>query len=383
MDQEFLSLSQPDISERELALVGAALQSGELSAAGLVEAFETRFAAWCGRKQAVAMSSGTQALLAALRALPLQPGDELIVPSYSWHQLAHAVTLCGLTPVPADIDYWCGCLAPARVAERITPCTRALLVTNVNGHPADWPALRALADAHQLILIEDCSESLGSRAYGAAVGSFGDFAIFDFSQPGALCCGEGAMLVTDDAHLATEVRYRRARRLAERQSVSVGSRVPQQCGISELTAALGLAQLERIDTILARRRQVELWYYQEMQSFEGVKPPYRAPEVESLNWMLYVVHLGKRFTASARTQIIEDLQAAGIECAAYSQPLTAEFHYQQLGFKRGLLINTDRIADRALALPFHGGMEEDVVKFVVKSLKDACTNVGAGAAIYL
>jgi perosamine synthetase len=383
MDREWIPLSSPDIGAREPLLVGAALQSGEWSAAGLVEAFEKRFADWSGRRHAVAVSSGTLGLLASLLSMRFEPGDEVIVPAYSWHHLAHAVTLAGLRPVPADIDYWCGALAPARVAEQIGPRSRALLVCNANGHPAAWPALRALADTHGLVLIEDCSEALASRIAGRSVGSFGDLAVFDFDQPGALCCGGGGMVVTDDAQLAAELRYRRARQLQDRQSVSVGSRVPLRCGISELTAALGLAQLERLDEILARRKQVEHWYHEQMQSFEGIKPPYQAPEVESLHWMLYVVHLGKRFTGSARNQIIDDLESSGIECAPYCAPLTMDFHYQQLGFERGVLTNTDRIADRALALPFHSGLDEDQVRFIVSTLKDACTNVGAGAAIYL
>lgn len=383
LQQEWIALSQPDVEARELSLVSAALQSGELSAAGLVQAFETRFAAWVGRRHAVAVSSGTLGLLAALLALRLEPGDEVIVPAHAWHHLAHAVSLAGLRPVPADIDYWSGCVAPTKVEEKLGPRSRAILAGNANGHPAAWPELRRIADMHGLVLIEDSSEAIGSRTNGRRVGSFGDVAVFDFSQPSALCCGEGGMVLTDDADLAAEIRYRRTRRLKDRGSISVGSRVPLQCGMSEATAALGLAQLERIDTILRRRMQVEQWYHIQMQSFEGIKPPYCAPDVEEVHWMLYVVHLGKRFTGGARNQIVEDLDASAIECAPYCVPLTAEFHYQQLGFRRGLLPNTDRIADRALALPFHGGLSQDEVRFVVKTLKDACTNVGAGAAIYL
>lgn len=383
MEHEWISLSEPDVGARELALIGAALQSGELSGAGLVEAFESRFAAWIGRAHAIAVSSGTLGLLATLLALKLDGGDEVIVPAHSWHHLAHAVTLAGLRPVPVDIDYWSGCIAPAKVAERISARTRALLACNANGHPAAWKELRRIADDHALELIEDCSEAIGSRMGGRLVGSFGDVAVFDFSQPGALCCGEGGMVVTDDASLASEIRYRRARRLKDRQSISIGARVPLQCGIGELTAALGLAQLERIDQILARRKEVEAWYHEQVQTFEGIKPPYLAPHVDEVHWMLYVVHLGKRFTGCARNQIIEDLDASAIETAAYCAPLTTDFHYQRLGWKRGQLPNTDRIADRALALPFHGGLDQDQVRFVVKTLKDACTNVGAGAAIYL
>lgn len=383
MEHEWIALSEADVGERELMLISAALQSGELSGAGLVEAFESRFAAWTGREHAVAVSSGTLGMLATLQAMQLESDAEVLVPAHSWHHLAHAVTLAGLRPVAVDIDYWSGCIAPARIRDRISARSRALIACNANGHPAAWNELRAIADDYALALIEDSSEAIGSRLGGRRVGGFGDVAVFDFSQPSALCCGEGGMVVTDNATLAAEIRYRRARRLNDRQSISVGARVPLQCGIGELIAALGLAQLERIDEILAARKRVEALYHDQVQTFEGMKPPYQAADVDEVHWMLYVVHLGKRFTGSARNQIIEDLDSNAIETAPYCVPLTMDFHYQQLGWKRGQLPNTDRIADRALALPFHGGLDANEVRFIVTTLKDACTNVGAGAAIYL
>lgn len=385
-DQEmldWLALSAPDVGERENLLILAALRAQEWSSGGLVTAFENRFAAAVHRRHAIAVSSGTAGLMATLGAYGWGAGGEVIMPAHGWRHIGHAVTLCGLTPVFADIDYWCGCIAPARVADRITPQTRAILGNNANGHPAEWDALRALATAHGVALIEDSSEAIGSVYHARLVGSFGDVAIFDFAEPSPLCVGEGGMVVTDDDTLAAEIRYRRQRVRKERMSLSVGSRVPLQCGISELTAALGLAQLERLDDILARRKRVEAFYHEEMQSFEGIKPPYVAEGVDAVHWMLYVVHLGKRFAMSARNQIVDDLDANAIEAAPYSVPLVHDFHYQQLGWKRGALSNTDRISDRALALPFHGELSADEVRFIVATLKDACTNVGAGAAIYL
>jgi perosamine synthetase len=127
---------------------------------------------------------------------------------------------------------------------------------------------------------------------------------------------------------------------------------------------------------------VEACNRDEMQSFEGSKPPYVAPGVDAVHWMLYVVHLGKRFTASACEQIVEDLADAGIQAARYCQPLHQQFHDAQYGAQRGQLPLTERVADRALAMPFHAHLDADQVKFVVKTLKDASLNVGAGAAIY-
>ncbi len=380
--EHWLQLSVPDVGELEEQLVHTALQRSGLSGGALVAQFEAAFARWLGRAHAVAVPSGTLGTWLALRALGIGPGDEVIASAHGWQPVAHAVELAGARVVFGEIDYWSGCLDPARAAALVTPATKAVIVGNVNGHPAAWQAWRALATAHGLALIEDSTEAIGSRYQGRPVGSFGDVAVFDFAQPSALCCGEGGMLVTDDAALAAALRGLRGRTLADRRSVSAGARVPLQAGIGELTAALGLAQLSRIDEILARRKAVEWAYLQQMSSFEGIKPPYVAPDVDEVHWMLYVVHLGKRFTASACAEIIEDLATECIEAALYSQPLHQQFHYTQRGHRRGQLPLVERIADRALALPLHGALTPDHVRFIVKTLKDSSVNVGAGAAIY-
>ncbi|MCQ9372754.1 DegT/DnrJ/EryC1/StrS family aminotransferase [Methyloversatilis sp. XJ19-13] len=382
MDSDWIPLSIADLGAREAQLVAQVMGSGRLSGGPMVEAFESVFADLHARKYAVAVSSGMMGAWLALRALGIGPGDEVIASAYSWHHVANAIVHAGATPVLADIDYWSGAVAPQAVADAITPRTRAILANNCNGHPAAWAELRALADRHAIALIEDSTEAIGSRYMGQLVGTFGDMSIFDFSQPLALNCGEGGMVLTDDAKLASELRYLRSHALADRNSVSVGSRVPLAANMSDIAAAIGIAQAERIDEIHARRKQVEVWYHQQMQTFEGIKPPYLAQDVDEVHWMLYVVHLGKRFTLSARAQLVEDLDTEAIEVAAYCRPLHHQFHYQQYGYKRGQLKNTDRIGDRSLALPFHGFIEEDEVRFVVKTLKDAATNVGAGAAIY-
>jgi perosamine synthetase len=382
LPDDWLRLSEPDTSELETALVAAALQAPRWSAGLMVQRFEAGFAQWLGRSHAVAVSSGTVGTFLALRALGIGPGDEVIASPYGWHQVAHAVSLLGAKVVFSDINYWSGCLDPVRAAAQITPATRAILAGNVNGHPAAWQALRELANERGLKLVEDSTEAIGSVYRGKPVGSFGDVAVFDFSQPSALCCGEGGMLVTDNATLAAELRYLRSRSIADRRSVSVGARVPMQAGISEATAALGLAQLSRIDEILERRKAVEALYLEQMQTFEGIKPPYIAPDVDVVHWMVYLVHLGKRFTASALAQIIDDLATEFIETVLFCQPLHQQFHYTQLGARRGQYPLTERIADRALALPFHAGLQPDTIHFIVQTLKDSSINVGAGAAIY-
>lgn len=381
-NDEWIALSDPDMSMKEIDAVSAVLKSSRVSSGPAVEAFESEFAAYVGRAYAVAVSSGTLATLLALKALRIGAGDEVIASAYGWHQVAHAIALAGATPVLADIDYWSGCLSPARAAEKVTDKTRAILAGNANGHPAAWNKLREIAAERGIVLIEDSTEAIGSRYLGRLVGSFGDLAVFDFSQPGALVCGEGGMVVTDDPGLASELRYLRNRSLADRFSVSVGSRVPLQATMSDISAALGLAQLERIDVILARRKQVESYYREHIMSFEGIKPPYLAPDVDEVHWFVYLVHLGTRFTRSGRNQIVDDLETELIEAAGYCQPLHLQYHYGELGYRKTQLPMTEKIADRSVALPFHGHLSSEQVKFIVKTMKDSSSNVGAGAAIY-
>ncbi|MGO9547160.1 MAG: DegT/DnrJ/EryC1/StrS family aminotransferase [Rhodomicrobium sp.] len=383
MSTGFIPLSDPHVTAAEIEAVTAVLHSPRLSAGPSVKAFEDAFATYTGRKHAIAVSSGTAGLLLVLKAYGIGPGDEVIASAYSWHETAHAVALSGATPVFADIDYWAGTLAPEKAEARIGEKTRAIVAGNTNGHPAPWDAFRELAQQRGLVLIEDSTEAIGSVYQGKAVGSFGDCAVFDFSQPGAIICGEGGMIVTDNEDIAYAIRRHRGRTPDERASVSVTSAAPYQAKMSDLAAALGLTQLKRIEEILALRDRATGLYFNYLKSFEGIKDPYIAPGVDKVRWFLYTVHLGTRFSRSSRDAILEDLKTEEIESAAYSQPLHLQRYYLDRGHRRGELFVTEKVADRAIALPFHPHLTETQIAFIVGTMKDASINVGAGTAIYL
>jgi perosamine synthetase len=302
MSESWITLSDPDITSAELHAVAEVMQSPRLSSDPAVAAFEAAFADYVGRRYAIAVASGTIGLGLALKVLGIGPGDEVIGSGFSWRETTHAIALAGATPVLADIDYWSGVLVPEKAEARITARTRCIIASNPNGHPAPWTALRELATRRGLVLIEDSTEAIGSIYQGARVGSFGDCSIFDFSQPGALVCGEGGMVVTDDENLAHTLRRHRARRIEERSSVVIGTVPPWQAEMSDLAATPGLAQLNRIDAILAKRKLVESLYFEFMQSFEGIKPPYVGPDVDEVHWFLYVVHVGTRLPGRAATR---------------------------------------------------------------------------------
>ena len=382
MKTTWLPLCDPDVSEIELEAVHDVLVSPRISAGPVVEAFEAEFAQYLGRKHAIAVASGEIGLLLTLQSLLIGAGDEVIASSHSFRETAHAIALTGARPVFADIDYWAGTIAPDKAAACLTERTRAIIAANANGHPAPWAPLRELANGAGVPLLEDSTEAIGSMYKGARVGSFGDCSIFDFSQPGALICGEAGMIVTDDDDRAAAIRKLRSRRIDERASVVIGAVAPLQAQLGDLAAALGLAQLRRLDVLLARRKRVEAYYYDYLRSFEGIKDPYIAPDVDEVHWFLYVVQLGTRFSRSSRDSIVDDLRTEQIESAAYSQPLHLQRRYFDMGYRRGDFFVTEKVADRAVALPFHAHLTEEQVSFIVGTMKDASINVGAGAAIY-
>ncbi len=382
LDVGFIPLSDPDITGAELAAVDGVLRSPRLSGGAVVAAFESAFAAYLGRRYAVAVPSGTFALMLVLKAYGIGPGDEVIATPYSFRETAHAISLVGARPVFADVDYWSGTLVPEKAEARVTPATKAILAANTNGHPAAWDGLRAVAERHGLKLLEDSTEAIGSRYKGALVGTFGDASVFDFSQPFPITCGEGGIIVTDDVDVAVAARRHRAHRLDERSSVVVSGTPPFQATMSEISAALALTQLQRLDEILERRRSTEHLYYKHIKSFEGIKDPYMAPDVTEVNWFLYLVHLGNRFSRSSRDSIVEDLKVEQVEAAGYCHPLHLQRHYFDLGYRRGDYLVSEKLADRAVALPFHAHLSEDQIQFIVETMKDASINVGAGAAIY-
>jgi dTDP-4-amino-4,6-dideoxygalactose transaminase len=378
-----IPLSDPHITAAEIKAVTEVLQSPRLSAGPAVEAFEEAFSAYTGRRYAVSVSSGTIGMLLALKAYGIGSGDEVIASAHSWRETAHAIALAGAKPVFADIDYWAGTLAPDKAEACLTNKTRAIVAANANGHPAPWEPFRDLAQKAGIILIEDSTEAIGSSYKGKCVGSFGDCAIFDLSQPSPIICGEGGVIVTDDEDIACAIRRYRGRLPDERSSVVISSVTPFQTKMSDLTAALALAQLNRIEEILALREMSAAHFFKYLKSFEGIKDPYVAPDADKVHWFLYSVHLGTRFSKSSRDAILEDLKTEKIEAAPYSHPLHLQRYYFDLGYRRGSLFVTEKVADRAIALPFHPHLTETQVAFIVGTMKDASINVGAGTAIYL
>lgn len=315
MSDNFIPISKPMIGSREKELVLDALDSGWVSSIGkYIDEFEAAFARYCGTRYALAASNGTTALHLALAALGLDPGDEVIVPDLTFVATANAVAYTGATPILADIDPETLCLDPASVRERVTSRTKAIIPVHLYGHPADMDGLMAIADAHGIAVIEDAAEAHGAEYRGRRVGSFGKCGVFSFYGNKVITTGEGGMLTTDDQEFCA-----RARRLRDHAMSPVRRYFHEERGfnyrITNIQAALGVAQLEQIDDFLERRAEIMEWYRQEIRTSDRVRLNCVKNWAKSAFWMICLEV--DSFDDAQRDGFMRALKARGIDSRPY------------------------------------------------------------------
>jgi perosamine synthetase len=327
MSDNFIPISKPFIGPREKELVLDALASGWVSSIGkYIDEFEANFARYCGTEYALAVSSGTTGLHLALAALGLQAGDEVIVPDLTFVATANAVAYTGATPVLADIDPDTLCIDPASVKSLISARTKAIIPVHLYGHPADMDALMEIGDAHGLAIIEDAAEAHGAEYKGRKVGGLGKCGVFSFYGNKVITTGEGGMLTTNDQEF-----YQRAKRLRDHAMSPQRRYFHEERGfnyrITNLQAALGVAQLERIDEFLDRRAEIMSWYNQEIASTDDIRFNRVKNWAKSAFWMicLEVDWLDE----PRRDAVMQALKARGIDsrpyfCTMSSLPMYAQ-----------------------------------------------------------
>ena len=283
---KFFPVSQPSITEREISNVTDAVRSGWVSSLGsYIDDFETSFAQYCGVEFAVATSNGTTALHLAIEALSIGPGHEVIVPDLTFVATANAVAYSGATPVLVDVDTDTLCINPEAVRRAITPKSRAVIPVHLYGHPAEMEEINAIAAEFDLFVIEDAAEAHGAEFRGKRVGGLSNCGVFSFYGNKIITTGEGGMITTNDAAL-----YQRARSLRDHAMSPTRRYWHAEMGfnyrMSNLQAALGMAQLERIDEILKHRRDLMGWYRESITTTEEVRLNYVAEWASSAYWMI-------------------------------------------------------------------------------------------------
>ncbi len=373
-----IPVNEPLLGGRELEYVTDCVETAWISSAGrYIDAFEEAWAGYCGRRHGVAVSNGTTALQLAVSSLDLEPGDEVILPTFTIVSCALAVVYNQAVPVLVDSEPRTWTMDSAAIEARITPRTRAIMAVHVYGHPVDMDPVLELAEKHGLAVIEDAAEVHGARYLsgrsGAAprwrrCGGFGALSTFSFYANKLITTGEGGMVLTDDPALAERLRSRRnlcfhrGRRFHHED-------LGHNFRLTNLQAALGLAQVERIDDIVARKRRIGRAYAERLAGLEGVTLQPEEPWAESVYWMVGLV-LGEETGLDAET-CAERLAERGVA----TRPFFLGMHEQPVFLRRGLFAGerypvAERLARRGLYLPSGLALTEPQLAEVCAALRE-------------
>lgn len=368
-------LSLPDITAREVELVNQVLRTPYLSIGPMVERFERLIAQFTGRKHAIAVSSGTAGLHLCMRAIGIRPGDLVITTPFSFVASANCVLYEGGRPVFVDVEPDTLNMDVERTRERVEELQRAgtpakaLLVVQIFGQACDMDPLLALAQEHGLEVVEDACESIGAEYKGRQVGGFGRAAVYAFYPNKQMTTGEGGMIVTDDDEWDELFRSLRNQGRDKAGTWLNHVRLGYNYRLDELSAALGVAQAERLDELLGRRDRVARWYAQRLEHIEGVTIPKPAAYTTRMSWFVYVIRLDERYD---REKIIAMLEERGVPARPYFKPIHLQPYYMEtFGYQPGMFPVTERISRTTLALPFFSAMSEEQVDYVCEALRGA------------
>ncbi len=377
--EELIPLSGPDITDADRKAVAEVLAGRTLALGPRMVAFEEALAAYVGRREAIAVSSGTAGLHLAIRALGIggldidgrdasAGADEVITTPFSFVASANCILFQNAVPKFVDIDPETLNINPELIEAAVNERTRAILPVDVFGLSADMTSISEIARKHDLKVIEDACEALGAECAGKPAGSFGDASVFAFYPNKQITTGEGGMIVTDDAELAARCRSMRNQGRAPDDRWLAHERLGFNYRMDEMSAALGLSQLGRIDEILAARAEVAGHYISELSE---------VPEIETLatpagyrrSWFVFVV---KVMGSVERDRVMDYMNGHGVQCRPYFTPIHLQpFYVERFGYAEGDFPVTEAVSRRTLALPFHNSMSGEKVRKIVEVLREA------------
>ena len=359
-----IPIAKPVLGRGEEDAVRGILQSGMLVQGKHVKAFEEAFADYIGVKHAVAVTNGTIALDLALKALKLGPGDEVIVPAFSFIATGNCVLFQGATPVFADIDQKTFNIAPSDVNEKVTARTKALIPVHMFGQPAKMDELKEIAEEHEIYVIEDAAQSHGAKYKRQKTGSLGDVGCFSFYATKNMTTGEGGMITTDNSKLARTVRLLRDHGQTEKYHHTI---IGYNYRLTELSAAIGLVQLKKLDEHNEKRMTNAAKLDEGIAKIHGLTPPYVEESVKHVFYQ-YVVRVDDDYPLE-RNKLAYHLKETGIGTAVhYPTPIYKQPAYRKLGYDKTICPVTEESCRRVLSLPVHPSVNENDIQYIIAKL---------------
>jgi perosamine synthetase len=369
-----IPLARPDITQHEIDAVVDVLHTPTLSIGPKIEQFESACARIAGRRHGIGVSSGTAGLHLAMLAAGVSAGQEVITTPFSFVASANCILYVNAKPVFVDIDPQTLNIDVSSVAAAITPKTRAIVAVETFGHPGGMVDLEQLAQQYELMLIEDSCEGFGGHSGERPIGSFGRASVFAFYPNKQITTGEGGMIVTDDDRIAATCR---ALRNQGREGMGWLSheRLGYNYRLSELNAALGVAQIDRLEEILENRRRVAQLYVERLMTNRFLILPTLQDDTH-MSWFVFVVRLNDLFEPADRDEVIKQLRARGIGCNNYFPPIHLQpYMAQYAGYAPGAFPVCEYVSARTVALPFFGQMTASQVQFVCTNLEQVLERI--------
>jgi len=367
-DQKKFSIARPSFKGNEKAYLLDTIESGWISSIGpYIVRFEQEFARYHGVKHAVATHNGTIALHLALAAAGIGPGDEVIVPDFTFIATANSVRYCQATPILTDIDPDDWNISPAAISENISSHTRAIVPVHLYGNPARISEIMAIARKHDLIVVEDCAEALGAEYNQKKVGTFGDIGCFSFFGNKIITTGEGGMCITNRDDLAERMRILRDHGM-NREKKYWYDFPGFNYRMTNMQAAVGLAQLEQIESLLSERDQI-LSHYQDAFSRNQMIVTQDHHNQRNVNWM-FTIRL-KGITEPGRDDLMNKLKEKQIDSRPAFYPIHQMSFYQTGGFIRSIPENSIRISSESLSLPTYIGLTREDIDYIATRVNEA------------
>lgn len=362
-----IPVCEPLLAGKEIEYVINAVRSNWISSQGrYVEEFEEKFAAYCGCRYGITTTNGTTALHLALATLGIREGDEVIVPTYTMAATVMAIVYVGATPVLVDSECDTGNIDVKQIEGKITSRTKAVLPVHIYGHPCDMDEIIKIGRKYHLFIIEDAAEAHGAEYKGRRAGSMSDIGCFSFYANKIITTGEGGMIVTNNANLADQAR--RLKDLAHsKEERFVHTDIGFNFRMTNVQAAIGLAQLERIDILREMRRQNAYYYNSRLKSIPGIQIPTEREWAKSVYWM-YAITIKNEFGLS-RNQLMDELKKRDIQTRAFFIPMHLQPCFLNMGlFKGETYPIAEDLGQRGLYLPSGSGLTKEQKDYICDSI---------------